>query len=546
MEGNFPDQEEMDRVTRLAEQVLDDPAFQRSPVLARLLRYLIAKTAAHEATKSYAIAFEGLGKQGRHQADADTYARVAVARLRKALAAYYATHKDVEQIHVDSGTYQVRLRRDGATAGEIHPRRTDAGGHAWPGRLSPLRSRGWLVVAVIALILVAAGALLIERKARHDAAMWRDTAFPSLGVVSEDGTGGAAIPPAQLTAQKQELIASLEQHQGFVVVDRGAADTDFVIQLSLSSRGGLVSQTVTLTERATGIVIWAKTYPESGTNWLGSVTSSAVAAIAPPNGSLMGHLRRKGYDVASPIGCWLRFTEGVQTFNTNGDAKLRDCAEDWYENAPERRHAAFLYAWTLIDAAAMSRNASDKTATLQRAFSVLHRAIALNPDFALFHLAAMRGHAIEGNRALVLQSGADAVRTSEHNRLVVGMAASILTFWNDPSGERILLELDRGGGVAYPWEHVGLFTAAMMRDDTLAAGQQVMMIEKFADGQPLLLIIKAAYASRVGKPQDVAAAFNRLHASPLIRLVGTDALVRRLPIAPEVGQRLREWLPKDP
>lgn len=551
MERIFPTEEEVDRVRQLSERVLNDPAFLRAPVLARLLRYLIDKTASQEAISSYSIAFEGLGKQGHDQADADTYARVAVARLRKTLAAYYATSKHTDQIYVCSGTYQVRLRRDLAgntetmdDARTIEVESSAAGSTGLFVGISRFRYRGWLLLVLTGLLLLT-GALAMQGKFGRDSVKWKDVPLPRLGVMLGDGTNDAAIPPEQITAERLELIALLQQYNGFVVVDRPPDEMDFIIELATSSRKGALFQTVTLTESATGIVVWAKTFSQGETSEPTSVASSSADSIASPNGALMGYLRRKGYDINTPTGCWLQFTEGVQILNAGADAKLRECAAAWYENAPNNRHATFLYAWTLLGSATTRRLADDKAATLQQAQGVLRRAIMLYPDFALFHIAAMREYAQEGNRPMVLQSAADAIRTGKGNRLVVGLAASTLAAWNDPSGEKILLDLSRAYGEAYPWEHVGLFVAAMMRDDTSAAGRHAIEIEQIENGQPLLLIIKAAYASRVGQRDKAGAALGRLRANPLIRLAGINTVIDSLPIAPEVAARLREWLPRD-
>lgn len=551
MDGSFPDSDEMERIRQLSDHLLDDPIFRRSPVLARLLRYLIAKTEAHESIKSYSIAFDGLGRLDRDQTDADTYARVAVARLRKSLAAYYATHKGTDEIYVHAGTYHVRLKRDWAETEVPADDNTLTATAPVPstrpmflGTKFGTRYRGSLLSALIAVLIVA-GALSTQTKSRRDAAEWTGGSFPSLGVLSQDGAAQNLISPAQLNAQKQELIAALDQYNGFVVTDNPSGAPDFSIRLTTFSRSGAISQTVALTEKDTGVVIWAKTFPVHDTGNLTEIVRSSANSIAPPNGALLGYLRTKTYDLNSPIGCWLTFTEGVQTFNTNRNEKLSTCAASWYDHAPNGRHAAFLFAWTLIDAASITRDQTNRAALLEQAFTILRRAITLHPDFALFYIAAMRGYALQGDRAMVIQSANEAVRTGEYNRLVVGMAASTLAYWNDPAGEKKLFDLARGGGEAYPWEHVGLFVAAMMRDDPRAAGQHVFHIEKFENGQPLLLIVKAAYAARMGQRHNANAALAKLRANPVIRVIGISSLLERLPIAPEVALRLRQWLPKD-
>lgn len=549
MDDKFPDPGQMNRIRTLSELLLEDPVFRRSPVLARLLRYLVEKTAAGEPIKSYSIAFDGLGRPNHDLADADTYARVAVARLRKTLAAYYATHQAAEQIQIDSGTYHVRLATDplAQTASESRASAPAAIANE-PEVIGPLHGllRGRQIAWVLSISLFALFAIAIlgwQKLSKHEDATKWEASFPILVVVSDDT--GKGIPPGESEAQKQEFIASLDQYNGFLVADRPPDTADFVVRISNSSLRRAPSQTVTLTERTTGIVVWAETFPVPETGGLGQITESAVAAIAPPNGALLGYLRAKGYDVNTPIGCWLRYTEGVQAFNTARDEDLRHCAMTWYDTTPNRRHAAFLYAWTLIDSASISRDPSERASALKQAFAIIRTAITLHPDFPLFYIAAMRGYALEGDRPMVIQSARDAMRAGGHNRLVVGMAASTLAYWNDPVGEQTLLVLASYDEQAYPWEHVGLFVSAMMRDDTTAAGRQIADIEKFENGQPLLLIVKAAYAARMGHPNQANDALVRLRANPVVRVLGVRSVVDRLPIAPEVAQRLRQWLPSD-
>jgi hypothetical protein len=90
-----------------------DPTFQRSPVMRRLLRFLVTETLAGrgDKLKSYAIAVEALGRESSFDPQTDSYPRVQVARLRKLLDAYYAHAAPVGdvQIHVPSGGYAVEF-----------------------------------------------------------------------------------------------------------------------------------------------------------------------------------------------------------------------------------------------------------------------------------------------------------------------------------------------------------------------------------------------------------------------------------------------------
>ena len=96
-----------------AAALLTDAAFVRSPVLSKLLRYLVDETIkGHGDTlKSYSVAVDGLGRPDSFDAASDSSARVQMVRLRKALESYYAQHgpSDDQCLYLQPGSYRVRL-----------------------------------------------------------------------------------------------------------------------------------------------------------------------------------------------------------------------------------------------------------------------------------------------------------------------------------------------------------------------------------------------------------------------------------------------------
>lgn len=98
-----------------ADAVLADTVFLRSPILSKLLRYLVAESAAGRADtlKSYSVAVDGLGRPENFDAAADSSARVQILRLRKALETHYAQHAPIDEqcLYLQSGSYKVRLGR---------------------------------------------------------------------------------------------------------------------------------------------------------------------------------------------------------------------------------------------------------------------------------------------------------------------------------------------------------------------------------------------------------------------------------------------------
>lgn len=93
--------------------VLASPAFLRAPILSRLLRYLLEQTIAGEAEtlKAYTIAVEGLARSPDFDPQFDSYPRVQMVRLRKALEAYCTDDPSIQDpcVYLCARSYRLQL-----------------------------------------------------------------------------------------------------------------------------------------------------------------------------------------------------------------------------------------------------------------------------------------------------------------------------------------------------------------------------------------------------------------------------------------------------
>lgn len=97
-------------------RLLDSPMFVRSPVLTRLLQYLVDHRLQGNRTapKAYAIATEALGRSADFDPAVDSYPRVMVGRLRNLLDRYYAETPWLHRLRVPQGSYEIVVQHRAA------------------------------------------------------------------------------------------------------------------------------------------------------------------------------------------------------------------------------------------------------------------------------------------------------------------------------------------------------------------------------------------------------------------------------------------------
>ncbi len=160
-------------------RLLESPMFVRSPVLTRLLQYLVDHRLQGNRTapKAYAIATEALGRSSDFDPAIDSYPRVMVGRLRNLLDRYYAETPWLHRLRVPQGSYEIVVqhrtappssRNADAPRDESTATQPDAGGAASmppakampPAAPVPGRSRRilpWLGFAVALVLAALAG-----------------------------------------------------------------------------------------------------------------------------------------------------------------------------------------------------------------------------------------------------------------------------------------------------------------------------------------------------------------------------------------------------
>src|SRR3546814_9494171 len=94
-------------------RLLASPLFVRSPVLSRLLQFLVDHRlrGGRSAPKAYAIATEALGRSADFDPAIDSYPRVMVGRLRGLLDRYYADIPWTHRLRVPQSSYTILVQK---------------------------------------------------------------------------------------------------------------------------------------------------------------------------------------------------------------------------------------------------------------------------------------------------------------------------------------------------------------------------------------------------------------------------------------------------
>lgn len=115
--AEVPDTADREDIRGELHRIFDAPQFNHSPVMRRLLSFLVEQTLAGigHRLKAYTIAVDALGRDADFDARIDSYPRVQVGRLRKLLDNFYDENGSAMglRIHIPKGAYIVGFGKPG-------------------------------------------------------------------------------------------------------------------------------------------------------------------------------------------------------------------------------------------------------------------------------------------------------------------------------------------------------------------------------------------------------------------------------------------------
>lgn len=539
------------------EQVLADPAFVRSPVLARLLRYLVAETNAGRgfAIKSYAVAVEGLGRPADFDAHTDSYARVHVARLRRSLDNFYAgAGRGLPmQLQVPPGGYGVRLvpRTPDIASGDA-PDLTPVGARArwwtlWghPAKLGPHLQRLLLPGAVVVLALIAVGGVMLFR-AEAAAQRWAHNDFPNIAIIAPSTHKGEAVSAEVRQSFLLAMIEAFNLMEGINIVDRITDKTDYVVEIGMHPVADATHLSVMLINRTQDRIIASRHLVALDQGQRGAFDQPRIARafafeLGQATGAIHADQQRLKISTDSPYRCWLAFANRWQQQRFVGGAQLQECSNDWHDAQPNEPLAAMVRGWTLVDMALTSNDKAKRSEYLDAASILAQRNLQLNPDRLSSLLLAMHAACfVEGDSEFDMIAAQLLSRFGDMPD-VRGSVGLHMLYRGNLKGRALLQQAVKGHFNPPPRFFVGLFFAAVRLDDVAAARTALASIPS-SGRDPQFVVLSAALAAREGRLAMARAAWTRATQAQRARGQSVEQLLDEVMYPPGVKERLRIWL----
>ncbi|MCZ8324246.1 MAG: hypothetical protein O9283_03170 [Sphingomonadaceae bacterium] len=533
------------------EAVLADPAFARSPALSRLIRYLVEASLSGdgERLKSYTVAVEGLGRSPDFDPQVNTYARVLVARLRRRLDDFYREDGADRPMRLDvpQGSYEVTLIANG-TAIDARPasqterlpaegiRPTWGNWRYW---------RKWRNVAALALTAMVVGVLVGMWLYRGDttADKWQTWDFPVLLIETVPAANPAQ--QARLNAFADDLRGAMAQYEIVSLADAPAAKVTHKVRISSVSTpddDGINLELVDLRENRQTVVDRLD-LPAPASPAATELARREAFKMFGFSGIAHADARARGGEPDTPYRCWLRFSSALMVSGGLRDDQLKTCATAWYEQAPQDAMAISLYGWVLANEAIVRPLESQRNAALEDAARILEAAKVTNPRSRHILLALARVHGQRGDVAAMRQVLARLRAGDLLNPDFTGAVGVLVTLGGDPEGERLIDEaVARHPLTPPPRYYLGKFIAAMMRDDVAAAGRALAVISAGDQTSAWSDLARAAYYARTGQLDRARANWEHSKSKRSITTWDDNFLIDRMPAAPPVKQRMRDWL----
>lgn len=568
--------------------VLQSPEFVRSPVLRRLLEYLVEQTLAGngERLKAYQIAVEGLGRDDSFDPQSDSYPRVQVGRLRKMLDLHYAAFTpemigDRQRITIPVGHYNVMLTPIATSPGEggsagmgadlaTGPASETNGqtapgsaahtaGGALPGPSAPPHAaapvstmdKGWLLWAVpVILLLAALYAIWLVMRPDDSASRTMQSQIAHVTIIAEPARRSddlnTAAQIAEMHLQRFEMLAvSMGQHND------GSVKRDKAREYQLLLRGGngepgSTSGLIFLTLRhgTTGSTLWSYELPRNGSTTAApdfeQAIGEGISVIARSGGLIAQHQRKLiGSDMSPGYPCLIQYDAFRQRRDPALRPALQACLTESLEAYPDE--PLFLQALSYLALSRPQQGRQKPLAPSDEGRAQAEAALQFDSRSSLAQIAVARSAVARGNCPRAIAFSRRAVESNPLEPDTLGIAGTLLMSCGDYTGAQTVLER----ALAMNSEPGGFQTASLVIARVVNGQKEAALdLALRADSpglesQPNFLLAKALAQAANGRSAEARASWARLEKTVGVA-PGTPAgeILGRFAISPFFSRRM--------
>lgn len=542
-------------------RLIESPLFARSPVLSRLLQFLVEHRlrGGRSAPKAYAIATEALGRSSDFDPAVDSYPRVMVGRLRTLLDRYYAETPWVHRLRVPQGSYEIVVQhRSAPPTRSVDGNEAASGAETMATQVTPLLQQGAAIarpqrsvaLRLLAILLsVAALALAINWAVSNRDRLFTNKAVPSpLLEIGMPQSGDTPISRALARALDGRLRDGLRR---FDLVDLrsagadgrvGREQADYRLDVSLvRDLEGPADVTLVLNRVADQRTIWSQRFHLSHDQMPAfDAVDTAIAQIAGDYGVIVrDQLQRQPGNFAPGYPCLAQFNRMRQMRTPGNVPRVDACLRATLDRAPDNPAALGALSLLRFGEWQPARGTPAGRMAFAEARALAERAYENGPGTAVGQFAMARANFYSGNCAGGLAMGDEALRLNPYDPDIAGFLGLFKLACNQAVEGAVLLQRSLDLDSSYPG--VPAVTLAFIRSqggDQDAAMAILDRVPSASAREPQFLMVRAIVLARQGKLPEARALWGRLlaytHQPPN---AAPEQVLRQFVITPIVIER---------